>query len=1055
MFYAFRAIDPMMKNRNRHKSLGFTLLELMAVLAVSLVLMAAGTTYVVRYLDNVANDAAADHIKVIAKGASEYARANEQQILATLDGAPVATVSVETLKGEGYINPGVATTNNFGQAYAIRFVRKGPTSFDGLLVTQGGEPISGLNMRKIAGALGGAGGHISEDGTSLRGTVWQRDLADFGLAAADQPELAYALFVDDAIETAAPFSDQYLSRRAVDGLPELNTMLTDMDMGGNDLSNVAELSSFNVTTDGLTANEIDAEHISVQDIEGRSVSLTGGLEALGTIQAKSLLTEHSTNLTASDHLDSLPGTGFYSGISPAGMPGPSGRYYIQNIQRGTGGDYTLQLAWREAATEESYWRIQSAGGWGPWRVNLHSGLVDPDNIVTRTGDQSIAGEKTFTDRAYFNVTGGLGPVVTRPDATINSTIEYRVQGSVARAGLARQGIWGIGNALDLSIASNRWLSVSSALTEVPGDFVAGRVLVGTNEAWHRGNFNPDLKLDAVAYNAPDVLAKLKTVDGAGSGLDADLLDGQSGAFYRNATNLNAGTIPNARLPGRLNVNATTLVDWNDGIETGWWQGLDAANSPRTGWIIGEVVAHNSSYVTQTVHAFTLDSGADTWSYRRDRNGGTWTPWSRLRITAEEQEKLWVNQAGDAMSGQLSIEGTNRPLVFKSGAIGHSFMEWYVNPDAQNTRSGYLGFGSGSSSTMTMANQKPDGGINLATTGTGQVMANGHAVWHAGNFNPDTKANVSDVVTLAGTQTITGRKSFNLSPIFNVTSGDVPQVKRTNHTANASIEFSSTAGSIYAGLGAPSTFAVGPVADLQGSPWFTVNAAGAKINGQDVWHRGNLDPASFIQDKGSLGGGVNLNNIRDTGIYHQPANANAGSGVNYPEAVAGMLTVYSSSVMTYQTYQRYNAPERWHRSFYNGAWSGWALEWNSHTFNPDTKANDSDVVKLSGAQYVTGTKTFSHQIMANGGIHGPLHHSSGYLTVGAYGGTHGTGDGRLWYSSALNQYSFQSSGNALSTIRAGAINVSGDVDLGGNINTTGTNEGFGNFKSLFAIVRLGK
>jgi len=39
------------------------------------------------------------------------------------------------------------------------------------------------------------------------------------------------------------------------------------------------------------------------------------------------------------------------------------------------------------------------------------------------------------------------------------------------------------------------------------------------------------------YNANDVLAKLLTVDGAGSGLDADLLDGQSSAYYRNFNNL--------------------------------------------------------------------------------------------------------------------------------------------------------------------------------------------------------------------------------------------------------------------------------------------------------------------------------------------------------------------------------------------------------------------------------------------------------------------------------------------------------------------------------------
>jgi hypothetical protein len=45
------------------------------------------------------------------------------------------------------------------------------------------------------------------------------------------------------------------------------------------------------------------------------------------------------------------------------------------------------------------------------------------------------------------------------------------------------------------------------------------------------------KLDSSAYTAADVLAKIKTVDGAGSGLDADLLDGQSSAYYRNYNNL--------------------------------------------------------------------------------------------------------------------------------------------------------------------------------------------------------------------------------------------------------------------------------------------------------------------------------------------------------------------------------------------------------------------------------------------------------------------------------------------------------------------------------------
>ncbi|MGP7732906.1 phage tail-collar fiber domain-containing protein [Oceanimonas smirnovii] len=40
-----------------------------------------------------------------------------------------------------------------------------------------------------------------------------------------------------------------------------------------------------------------------------------------------------------------------------------------------------------------------------------------------------------------------------------------------------------------------------------------------------------IKLNAASYTAADVLAKLLTVDGAGSGLDTDLLDGKHGVYY--------------------------------------------------------------------------------------------------------------------------------------------------------------------------------------------------------------------------------------------------------------------------------------------------------------------------------------------------------------------------------------------------------------------------------------------------------------------------------------------------------------------------------------------
>jgi hypothetical protein len=45
----------------------------------------------------------------------------------------------------------------------------------------------------------------------------------------------------------------------------------------------------------------------------------------------------------------------------------------------------------------------------------------------------------------------------------------------------------------------------------------------------------------------ELLEAIKNADGSGSGLKADLLDGQEGAFYRDASNLNAGTVARERL----------------------------------------------------------------------------------------------------------------------------------------------------------------------------------------------------------------------------------------------------------------------------------------------------------------------------------------------------------------------------------------------------------------------------------------------------------------------------------------------------------------------------
>ncbi|MCD4483063.1 hypothetical protein LQR31_01045 [Chromobacterium vaccinii] len=72
----------------------------------------------------------------------------------------------------------------------------------------------------------------------------------------------------------------------------------------------------------------------------------------------------------------------------------------------------------------------------------------------------------------------------------------------------------------------------------------------------------------------------------------------------------------------------------------------------------------------------------------------------------------------------------------------------------------------------------------------------------------------------------------------------------------------------------------------------------------------------------LGDKVDLNNIADDGLYHNPGNAYAANGTNYPAPYAGLLFVFADGEMVYQQYQSYNNAGCWYRCRYRGNWTQW-------------------------------------------------------------------------------------------------------------------------------------
>ncbi|POZ60161.1 gp53-like domain-containing protein [Chromobacterium alticapitis] len=72
----------------------------------------------------------------------------------------------------------------------------------------------------------------------------------------------------------------------------------------------------------------------------------------------------------------------------------------------------------------------------------------------------------------------------------------------------------------------------------------------------------------------------------------------------------------------------------------------------------------------------------------------------------------------------------------------------------------------------------------------------------------------------------------------------------------------------------------------------------------------------------LGDKVDLNTITDDGLYHNPGNAYAANGANYPAPHAGLLFVFSDDNMVYQRYQCYDDAGCWYRCRYRGNWQAW-------------------------------------------------------------------------------------------------------------------------------------
>ncbi|MFB4921019.1 phage tail protein [Enterobacter hormaechei subsp. steigerwaltii] len=105
-------------------------------------------------------------------------------------------------------------------------------------------------------------------------------------------------------------------------------------------------------------------------------------------------------------------------------------------------------------------------------------------------------------------------------------------------------------------------------------------------------------------------------------------------------------------------------------------------------------------------------------------------------------------------------------------------------------------------------------------------------------------------------------------------------------------------------------------------------SGRRINGHALTDDFNISAQDIFNGQAvAIGNAADMNAYTTAGLYYQPANAQAQTGRNYPEANAGSLEVYKHAGIT-QIYRIYNSSRSYIRTLYSGTWSAWVKQYDA-------------------------------------------------------------------------------------------------------------------------------
>ena len=226
---------------------------------------------------------AAGQAKQVQTAVNKYIGDNATAIAATATPTVPFNLDVPALVSAGYLPNGFPSSNNYSSTYQTRIYEPVSGKFHAMTFLTGGAELTISQASKIATKIGAAGGFIENGIAKGALGAWSENLSAFGGFNPGNGHVVIAGFYQNGA-----ISNDYLYRKAVPGKPELNTMSTALNMGGNNVNNAATVAAQNVTVNGVTqTTTLNASNGTVNG------TLTAGTINANTINASGNITTNS------------------------------------------------------------------------------------------------------------------------------------------------------------------------------------------------------------------------------------------------------------------------------------------------------------------------------------------------------------------------------------------------------------------------------------------------------------------------------------------------------------------------------------------------------------------------------------------------------------------------------------------------------------------------------------------------------------------------------------------------------------------------------------------